>query len=226
MTNNDSGEARNSPFLLHVISVVVTAEFHNPSILSHDFLVSEGIVPNDWKPSEAIATPPLSIVHYANGIHWMLDQSRLTINEEALTPFKEKYLVHEMAQRYLRKLPHTPYRSLGLNCVASVKIESPVSWLTDRFLPSQIRLEVEPKVVGLEPKFTLDADDVTVNIEFKAGQAKQVDGSQEDSVIIDCNVHHDGPLNVSDQCEAIERWSDRQSLIVMALEKLLKHRQT
>ena len=33
------------PLLVHSVSVVVTAEFHNPSILNSDFLESKEIVP-------------------------------------------------------------------------------------------------------------------------------------------------------------------------------------
>ena len=33
--------------LLEEMSVVVTAEFRNPSILNHNFLVSDGIMPSD-----------------------------------------------------------------------------------------------------------------------------------------------------------------------------------
>ena len=33
---------------LHSMSVVVTAEHHNPSILNKDFLINSGIVPQDW----------------------------------------------------------------------------------------------------------------------------------------------------------------------------------
>ncbi len=38
-------------YWLHTVSVVVTAEFHNPSILNPDFLVSREIIPADWHRS-------------------------------------------------------------------------------------------------------------------------------------------------------------------------------
>ena len=56
------------PYWLHSVSVVVTAEFHNPSILNPDFLESKEIVPSDWTGTEAITTPQVSFVRYENEI--------------------------------------------------------------------------------------------------------------------------------------------------------------
>ena len=59
-------------YWLHTVSVVVTAEFHNPSILNPDFLVSREIIPADWVVTEAVTTPPVSVVRYNNGIQWVV----------------------------------------------------------------------------------------------------------------------------------------------------------
>ena len=68
---------------LHSVSVVVTAQFHNPSILNPDFLASREIVPADWKVAETLTTPPVSVVKYENGVEWSVDQSRLTVAEQS-----------------------------------------------------------------------------------------------------------------------------------------------
>ena len=70
-------------FSLHSVSVVVTAQFHNPSILNPDFLVSRQIVPEGWAVAETLTTPPVSVVKYENGISQ----------------------VHQLAVEYLRKPP-------------------------------------------------------------------------------------------------------------------------
>ena len=63
-------------YRLHSVGVVVTAEFHNPSVLNRDFLVSKRIVPEDWEVTEGFTTPGLSVLSYDNGIQWTLDQSK------------------------------------------------------------------------------------------------------------------------------------------------------
>ena len=114
-----------SPFWLHSVSVVVTAEFHNPSILNQSFLVSQEIVSKDWEVEEAITTPPFSVLRYSNGIQWIVEQSKLTVSEKPESSFKDEYQVHQLANRYLEKLPHVPYRSLGLNCQVSMNCLDP-----------------------------------------------------------------------------------------------------
>ena len=51
---------------LHVASVVVTANYHNPSILNNDFLVKNDIVSDGWKVADSISTPAVSVIKYDN----------------------------------------------------------------------------------------------------------------------------------------------------------------
>ena len=68
-----------SPHMLQQVSVVVTAEYHNPSILNPDFLVSREIVPGSWNVIESLTTPAASVVRYDNGVHWVLDKQKLNV---------------------------------------------------------------------------------------------------------------------------------------------------
>ncbi len=119
-----------SSYLLHSVSVFVTAEYHNPSIVNPSFLSSEGIVPEELDVAETISTPPLSLVRYANGIQWLVDQSTLNVAKDCEASFRDEYQVHSLAAKYVEKLPHVPYRSLGLNFVVSANVENPRQWLT------------------------------------------------------------------------------------------------
>ena len=214
-----------TPYRVHSVSVVVTAEFHNPSILNRDFLVSKGIVPKDWEVVEAITTPPVSIVRYGKGIQWTVDQSRLTVVENCGAPFRNEYLVHRLVVAYLEKLPHVPYRSLGLNYVVSIKQDDPTQWLTQRFLRSGPWIESEPKVLSMVPKFTLNAHDAVCYLSFSAGQTTPPQGKPEAAVIATANMHHAGPLDVNGLKTAIAQWHRHQSFVISALDKLLKRQQ-
>ena len=169
-----------TPYWLHSVSVVVTAEFHNPSILNPEFLVSRKIVPSAWSVTEAITTPPVSMLRYDNGIQWMVDQSNLTVTESCESFFRDDYQVYGLVNSYLAELPHVPYRSLGLNCVASFKQDNPEQWLTQRFLKPGTWLEGKPEVIGLKPNFAIDAGDATCNLMFSEGRNQNPDGDQED----------------------------------------------
>ena len=111
--------------VLRTVSVVVNAEFHNPSILNPDFLVSREIVPADWTVLETVTTPTLSVVRYENGVTWTVNPAQLTITQPTGPDFADNCDVHRLASLYLEKLPYVPYRSLGLNCEIAVSEPQP-----------------------------------------------------------------------------------------------------
>ena len=207
-------------YQLHSVSVVVTAEFHNPSILNPDFLVSRKIVPEEWEVVEAITTPPVSIVKYGNGISWTVEQSNLTVVEDCGPSFQDDYIVYSLVAGYLEALPHVPYRNLGLNCVISIRRSDPAQWLMQRFLKSGPWLRDEPRMLSMLPNFTMDAGDATCNLSLKEGNVTAPDGEPMGAVIVNCNMHHAGPLGAKRLCAAIENWPARQKYLDLALESL------
>ena len=206
--------SENLHFGLHSVSVVVTAEFHNPSILNPDFLKFRGIVPQDWNVAETITTPPVSVVKYDNGVEWTVDQSRLTVAERSGPEFGDSYRVHGLVVKYLRQLPHVPYRSLGLNCQVRTPQTNPQRWLIKRFGASWLRNE--PTVRGMRPRFALDADGTVCHIAL-------VDTSDDGGQIFsDCNMHYEGPLDIEALCATIERWPEYQAFVLRALTTLFR----
>ena len=200
---------------LHNVAVVVTAEYHNPSILNPDFLVSRRIVPADWSVAETLTTPPMSVVKYTNGIAWTVDQSRLIVTEDCGPAFRDQYESHALVTTYLERLPHVPYRELGLNCQVSTLQDDPQRWLIERFAVDWLR--DDPQVRGMRPAFALNAEDAVCNITFAKA-------TRDDSpcVAAECNLHHPGPLDVDGLRAAIARWAERQRFIVSTLGRLLE----
>ena len=206
--------SENLHFGLRSVSVVVTAEFHNPSILNPDFLRIRGIVPQDWNVAETITTPPISVVKYDNGVEWTVDQSRLTVAESSGPEFGDTYRVHGLVVNYLRQLPHVPYRSLGLNCQVRTPQTNPQRWLIEQFGASWLRNE--PTVRGMRPQFALDAEGTVCQI-------RVADTPNEGGQILsDCNMHHKGLSDIDALCAAIERWPERQTFILRVLTTLFR----
>ena len=208
--------AEESSVRLHNVSVVVTAEYHNPSILNPDFLVSSGIVPEDWTVAETLTTPSVSVVKYTNGIAWTVDQSRLTVTEDCGPAFRDQYKSHSLVTAYLKRLPHVSYRGLGLNCQVSTLQRDPKRWLVERFAVDWLR--DDPQVRGMRPAFALNAGDAECNITL-------AEDTRDDSpcVVAECNLHHPGPLDVGGLRAAIARWAERQQFIVSTLGRLLEN---
>lgn len=200
---------------LRSVSVVVTAEFHNPSILNPDFLVSRGIVPADWTVSQPVTTPALSVVQYENGVGWTVNPSQLTVTQSAGPDFGGACDVHRLVPSYLEKLPHVPYRSLGLNCEVVISEPEPRRRLVERFGASW--LGTESVVLGMTPRFALGAGGPVCYI----GIEETLDGPN--GCLARCNMHHQGPLDVDGLCKAIDRWPERQEFVVETLTMLWGH---
>ncbi len=207
---------------LHAVSVVVTAEFHNPSILNHGFLVSEGIVPQSWEIAGAISTPPFSVVEYRNGIRWSVEQQKMQVAETCGPDFQKEYRIHGLAKTYLKILRHVPYRHLGLNCVVSVKRDDPGKWVTQRFLNPEVLHQDSFRILSVLPRIAVSAGDAVLNLTFGDVQTVGIGDTPENALAIECNVHHEGPLDLSALRAAINRWPERQIFIIDSLAELLK----
>ena len=210
-----------SPYMIEQVSVVVTAEFHNPSILNPDFLVSRGIVPADWNVIESLTTPAVSVVRYDNGVRWFLDKQKLNVIHTQETRFGEEHVVHGLAKSYLTTLPHGSYRSLGLNYTAYMKQADADDWLMERFLKPGAWLSSDPAIGGMTARFRIDAEDAQFNLTIEPGQAESTSGVGANVIVVEVNVHHPGPLAADAMCSTIERWLAREDFVIAALDKLL-----
>ena len=205
---------------LHTISVVITANYHNPSILNNDFLVNNRIVPSDWEVDEAVSTPAVSVVRYKNGINWLVDQQRLDISKEYSIQFEnhDDGEIHGLAASYVRMLKHVPYQSIGLNCVVSVANEDPLQWMTKKFLSAKSYSED----VVMVPRFLIKTDGALLNLGF-GESSPQFNSTHAKSVIIQCNYHFDGPFeSVEDMTKILSGWRDAKSIITSRLSEALK----
>jgi len=118
-----------SPVLIEVASVVV-ANAHNPSILNHDWLVANNVLPESpggWELAEPpFTTAPLSNIHYQSGIRIVLDPVRLVVTAQTLgSSFvgdsRSCLAVSSLAATYVATLKHIPYVAVGSNFKAYIE---------------------------------------------------------------------------------------------------------
>ena len=193
-------------------------------MLSHALLVATSIVPEDWEIDEngETMTPAMGIsLNYKNGIEWTLNPSQLTISEECKGRFLDHYLVHDLANSYLRVFSRFPYENLGINWNVSVKSRDPDGWLMQRFLQAQGWFEDGTEIIFMRPNFMLKADGAVCNLDFSTARFEMHDGETENVVVVDCNVHHPNLLNAEQLSTALAQWNGRQSFVLTALHSLL-----
>ena len=207
------------PIWLHTVSVVIVAKFHNPSILNKDFLVAQGIVPSDWDVADAISNPAVSVVNYKNKIKWTVDQQRLQVAKEYDLPFQEYTDIQDRAALYVEKLPRVSYVSLGINGHVSITRENPRQWLKERFL----KPGSWDKRLYIMPRFTINLNDKSIlNLSVDSGQSSQGKSDQHSSVIVDCNLHYDGPFELVSQIRSImSQWPNSKKNISAVLNDIL-----
>lgn len=204
---------------LHTVSVVVTANYHNPSILNNYFLVNNKIVPDNWNVVEAVSIPAVSVMRYGNGINWLVDQQRLDISKEYNIPFEDHAddTIHGLAAAYVRTLPNVPYRDIGLNCVVSIENGDPLQWMTQKFL----KPESCPKDVMMVPQFIVRTGEAVLNFRFGDG-LPQFNDKQAKSIVIGCNHHFTGPFkSIDDMLQILSGWKDTKNTIAYRLGEVL-----
>lgn len=139
---------------LHQVSIVVLARDHNPTILHPSFLTVQQIVPSTWELSEPpVCTSAVSVVKYASGIQIFVDPHRLQVLDRGAPEELCQGRVCQIAEKYIRCLPHVRYTAVGINFEALEEHPSPRQYLADRFLRegpwSQPPLQLEAVAIDL-----------------------------------------------------------------------------
>lgn len=209
-------------YRLHGVAVVIIAGSHNPTILNPDFLKVQEIVPARWKYRETITTPPISLVSFENGIEFRAETDKLTIGQSVEGNFLPKYQVHELAEKYVKKLPHVPYGAVGMNCRVSTAESDPTRWLIDRFLRLGSWLNSDQPLDRAQYVFRFKDGTIDCNLTIQPGRAQLRSGEEaEPAILVDCNFHYPGLHKVPSLTRVLRGWPDRQAFLLKLLDQLL-----
>ena len=105
--------AVNSPSktqFIEEISLIVAAQDLTPTMMSQDFLKFSGIVPQDWElAQQPVLTPNYAQLNFTNGVGINAQPRTITINEPLTNKKLEEVTIHQVASKYVEKLPHADY---------------------------------------------------------------------------------------------------------------------
>jgi hypothetical protein len=101
------------------VNIVVLASNYNPSILSKEWLYQKGIFTD--KIINFVFTPVFSLVE-SETHSMMVDEGRLQYSIKKVAPESLNSLTDAVAQ-FVKTLPETPYKSVGINYVYVVQNE-------------------------------------------------------------------------------------------------------
>lgn len=126
---------------LRKATIVVLANLFNPSIVTRDWLKREGIVKEE--PLKCANVPTLALFE-SNSYVLTVSPDRFEATLKIIEPVDHLIAgissLASITKTFVEKLHHTPYRSLGINYIWSVKVEGDEnvsSLLKDIFVSSK-----------------------------------------------------------------------------------------
>lgn len=185
--------------LVEAASVIV-ANAHNPSILNHEWLRANEILPTmrgvEWELDRPpIATPPLSLLRYQNGTHIDLTSSHLVVRVSLKDDIREaEGIAMSITTNYANTLKHIPYSSVGNNFRAMFDCPDADQKIIDSFRHEGRHMN---GVIGLFVKLAYRLPDTCQrNVEINGDTVQKNDGGSVENVqvvSICANYHRDTP---------------------------------
>lgn len=197
--------------LLHA-SVVVVAADHNPTILHPAFLASQEIVPHDWVEGDApICTPAYSMVRYANGVTFTVENGRFVITEERPVGNPEESRIGELAVKYAKRLPHVHYKATGINFGGFCVCEEPEQFLIARFLREGPWNDALPPLKAWGSRFLYEVEDAVLRVSLDGGFINRAE-TPESAILVSGNFHAELPDEdvLNTLRERFRRWPERR----------------
>lgn len=210
------------------LSVVVTANDHNPTLLNPDFLARTNIVPDEWGWSLSgtpITTPPYSYVSYDSGVSVIVEPNKLTVSDaEVQEPSQSKAI--EIAKNYIKTLPYVLYTAVGVNFHSVIPIQDAREFIKTRFLSKDILGDESLITIGMKFVYDIDEDaKFVLEINPAYRPIDQDDEGNVDSVMLtqgnfhkSCSGNDCSQNLLSDFPNITKYWERYQS----AVEKLIR----
>lgn len=117
-------------------SLVVLANYHNPTILNPDFLQRNQIIKDEfgWQAiGQHITTPAFSTVKYNSNVIISIEPMKLHITDTSGSDIS-KSRICEIMSSYVSILPHVKYSALGINFTKITMVDNVTDYLINRFL--------------------------------------------------------------------------------------------
>ena len=115
----------NETKFIEEISLVIAAQDLTPTMMSQEFLKFSGIVPKEWElAQQPVLNPNFARLNFTNGVGIEAQPRTITFSEP-LNKQVAELAIHQVADRYLKKLPHAEY--LGLSFSPKILLPFPDS---------------------------------------------------------------------------------------------------
>ena len=210
---------------VHQESTIIRADSHDVWSFTPEFLLVNEIVPDNWLCQRAKRTGNVMDIQYGP-IYWRMTESDLWITHYPDCPIEDRSSIEDrnpvpaMAESYLEKVPHFPFRSLLFYWRVSAANPNPHQWMLDNFLhkgwPEEFR------ITKIQPVLHFSSDNTAFQITVRDEPSQRQHETIQDSIIFDCYAYQTQEQMVGDMVLETDHWFDRWDTLERAINHLLE----
>lgn len=173
------------------LSVVLIAEGIDPSAINPDMLRHAEIVPSDLQTDGApFSTPIQSHITYEDNVTVVAEPRRFFVVQHGDPLDRGECMAPGIAQRFLEKMSHLGYRSVGINPKGFLLLEdgTPDSML--RVLHEKgdwLSFKDESPEIGLQAMYRYEGR--TINMDVRFAQKEEEGSNALSGLFFDANIH-------------------------------------
>ena len=156
------------------LTIVITAQQLNPTMLTPDFLQYSGIVPTDW----TLAQPPRTgaPLIFQNGVRIQAQANRVVFSEPIAAKETQEVMIPAVARKYIETLPNVSYQALGINLLGFVPFagdeQGAHDYIFKRLLATGPWSEFGKARVGAALKFTYALEQAQLNLDINEARLR------------------------------------------------------
>ena len=164
-------DSSNKTQFIEEISLIIAAQDLTPTMMSQDFLKFSGIIPQDWElAQQPVLNPNFAQLNFTNGVGINAQPRTITLSESLNNKKVEQVSIHQIAERYITKLPHADY--MGLSFSPKILLPFPNEpqavrqYITGSLLGTGTwkRIGIAPVQAGINLMYYLERCQMTISI--------------------------------------------------------------
>jgi hypothetical protein len=184
--------------IIREFGVTISAESHNPSILSPAFLEMYNIVDKTGelsKTDKPLNMYPYARVVYENGIQITSDQNKITFFDPLVNRLVKETPVIGMAKKYLEVVPLVKYVAVGINPSGDISVgpaeDDARCYLIDLIRTNTVWSEVAKGPVRATVNLIIPVSGAICSLSIEDGRLAQSGEPAKPVVIFRSNFHHE-----------------------------------
>ncbi len=193
---------------------------HSPYNLHHGFLVSRGVVPNDWKVQETEIHMSSSRIVYDNGITLFMDGRTFQAHQDQGLELDKGNVTSGLVVKYLVSVSQDVFDGGSIHWTAHIPYENPHRWIASRFINSTIALD-DWKNPRPNVAFQFEIDEMDLYLAISAVQVNDDDGTDRGFITVGCSMNKAPFTDCNDLVGWLSEWRSHERMSRQTLASLM-----